>query len=337
MASPTSQDQDTLSVPATLLYRLGLPLVASTLYLYSPATALTVPFVAAPTAVLLYQRSQLPSEKKPASLETLIWAFLSAATVAPAISILAQSVLSYGAAKLFFGSQTSDYIAEFTRSGEEVRQLSSDAIETRAGMARSWPYLAYLTLFSFSMAGLPEEGIKYGILRLIERRHRRQTGQQMKAGDYLVYARAIGLGFSFFENLAFIYVAATKDTRNMLLVTAAERILYGTAAHVLTCVLTALRMARSSAARESDADKTASAANSGKNWYRAILPSMLYHGAGDALLLAACAYDGHPGWVHPETVGSFLKYAIAPVLLMAGLGMQVSREMKTLGVTWVGT
>ena len=335
----SSRPKDTLSIPANLFYRLGLPLTTSAIYFYSPATALFTPLVAGPTAILLYQRAKQPPEKRPADRETLVWTFLGAATVAPVLSMAVQGLLSYATASLVFGTRTGDYITEFTRSTDEVRSLPLDAVQKRKTMAHSWPYIAYLTFFSFGLAGLPEELCKYAILKVIERQQSRPKQQndkdkttiqaKLSAGDYIIYARAIGLGFSFCENLAFIYAAATTDTRNMLLVTAAERILYGTAAHVLTAVLTGARMARSGAGASGRGKKL--------GWFRAILPSMLYHGAGDAFLLGACAWDGHPGWVHPDTVGQFAKYLVAPVTLLVGLGLQVKGEMDTLRVTWAGT
>lgn len=332
-SSPTpTEDRDALSIPASLLYRLGLPITIGALCVYSPATALFAPIVAAPSAFLLSRRSSQPPAERPGKLETLIWTFLSAATLAPAASMLAQGVLSYGSALLVFGDKTKDYITEFSRSADDVRSLPPEIISKRRAMAHSLPYLAYLVFFSFSLAGLPEEACKYAILRYIQRQHDQPGEKRLTAREYILYATTIGLGFSFFENLGFIYAAAASDTRNMLLVTAAERILYGTAAHVLTAVLTGARMARG--AKRTDTKGSERGAPIG--WFRTILPSMLYHGAGDAALLAACALDGHPGWVHPDSLWPFLKYVIAPVTLMTGLGVQVGSELQGLGIRWFG-
>ena len=71
-----------------------------------------------------------------------------------------------------------------------------------------------------------------------------------------------------------------------------------------------------------------------RKWWQIIGPSTLYHGAGNAMLFAACAWDGHPGWVHPDTVGKYVKYVVGPVMVMTGLGIHVAREMKDLGVRW---
>lgn len=326
-ASPP-QDKDILSIPATWLYRLGLPLLTSTLYIYSPATALAVPFVAAPTVALLYQRSKAPPADRPGNLENLIWAFLGAATVAPAVCITLQSALSYGTALLMLGDRTSDYIKEFTREADDVRSLSMEMVQKRAAMAHSWRYIAYLTLFSFSMAGLPEEAMKYSILKYIEYRHSNQSNTKLTAREFMLYAATVGLGFSFVENLGFIYAAAVHDTRNMMLVTAAERILYGTTAHVFTAILTGARMAKATV-KDASGEKAS-------NWLQITMPSLLYHGAGDAALLGACAWDGHPGFVHPQTVGKFATYIVAPIVLMTGLGMQIAREVRGLGVSWFG-
>lgn len=315
------KDKDTLSLPATLLYRLGLPLTTSAIYFYSPATALFTPIVAAPTAILLYQRTRLPPSKRPGSLEHGIWTWLGAATIAPAASMIVQSVLSYGAATLIFREQRDEYITELMRAPDEVRSLPLDLISKRTSMAQSWPYLAYLTLFAFAMAGLPEELSKYSILSLLQR----YSATPLTANDYVFYARAIGLGFSFFESLAFIYVSATTESTAMMFTTAAERLLYGTAAHVLTAVLSATLMAR---------DSVAEGKHEKRSWWQIIGPSTLYHGAGNALLFAACAWDGHPGWVHPDTLGKYVKYVFGPVAVMTGLGMHVAREMRQLGVIW---
>lgn len=322
----TYPERDSLSIPATLIYRLGLPLATGTLYLYSPTTALAVPFVVAPTATLLWQRSKTPREKRPGNLETIIWTFLGAATIAPAASVIVQAGLSYGCGLLIFGERTGEYIKEMTRSADEVRSLPPDVVSKRASMARSWPYLAYLSFFSFSIAGLPEETMKYAILKYIQHRHHKQGRKiPLTSQEYMLYATTIGLGFSFLENLGFIYAAATGDTPTMLLVTAAERILYGTAAHVFTSLLTGARLARASQGPVQT-----------QRWYQIILPSTLYHGAGNAALLGACAFDGHPGFVHPQTVGTLAKYLVAPLALMTGLGAQIGREARTLGVGWFG-
>lgn len=351
MATSAPVSQDALSTPASLLHTVGLPLLTAAIYPFSPATAVFTPLAAAPTAILLYQRSRTPPEKRPAKSETLTWTWAAAATIAPPVCMAVQTLLSYASAALVFREQLGDYVTEFTQGPGEVRTLPVERIAKRASMARSWPYLLYTTVFSFFLAGLPEEVAKLAILRLIELYHGKDAKpgsrrKRLTTGDYLLYAQAIGLGYSFFEGVAFTYAgASTGESWRLIFETAVERTLYGSTAHVLTAVLTGLRLAASRGAQAS-ASSTEDEADSvrtkdqdrkgGMGWFRIILPSMLYHGGGNAIIMAACALDGHPGWVPPETWGKLATYAVGPVVLVAGLGMQVAGEMRRLGVNWMG-
>lgn len=350
MATSSDSGRDTLSTPASLLHTLGLPLLTAAIYPFSPATAVFTPLIATPTAILLYRRSNIPPQDRPATSETLTWTWAAAATVAPPVCMIVQGLLSYASAALVFRGELGDYVEEFTQCPGAVRTFAADRIAKRASMAQSWPYLLYTTIFSFALAGLPEEVAKLAILRLIEWHHYRneETGANSKAlttGDYLVYASAFGLGFSFFEGVAFMYAgASTGEGWRLIFETAVERALYGTAAHVLTAVLTGLRLAESRGAQASSSgtkkaeemrtrDRTG---RGGLEWFRIVLPSMLFHGGGNAIIMGACALDGHPGWVPPETWGKLAKYAVGPVVIVTGLGLQVAREMRRLGVNWTG-
>ena len=315
MPEPTTKSTDSLSIPAKLLYQLGFPITIGALATISPPTAAYVPFVAAPTAYLLRQRARRTRTTRPGRLETLIWSFVGASTIGPLVNIIAQGILSYGSALLIFGEQTADYVKEFTRPGRDVLLLPPEMVQKRAVMASSMKYWAYLCLFSFTLAGLPEEIMKYALLTMIRRQQ-----SDMKARDYTMYSTMIGLGYAFFENIAFIYASSQDDSARMIAVTAAERVLYGTAAHVFTAVLTGTLMAQ----RDLNGDKL--------SWWQILGPSTIYHGAGNFFLSGASASDGNVGWVHPQTGKQFLKYIALPLANLLVCALHVRANLEAIGV-----
>lgn len=182
-------------------------------------------------------------------------------------------------------------------------------------MASSTEYLAYLVVFAFTTTGLPEEVMKYLLLSMI-----RDRQQGLRAKDYTTYATMIGLGYSFFESIIFIWGSAKDDTSNMIVVTALERVLYGTAAHVLTAVLTGTLMARRDIGGEA------------LSLWRILGPSTLYHGIGNLSLALVSAWDGQVGFVHPQTGLTYLKYIAVPLVNLLACGFHVGANLRQIGV-----
>ena len=143
----------------------------------------------------------------------------------------------------------------------------------------------------------------------------------MTERDYVAYAVTAGLGFATVENLGYIYAsAAGHDSASVIAVTALERIAFGFPSHVLTAVLTAINMARRDVKKERL-----------RGW-DIIAPSTFYHGLSDFALFGACALMGHVGWVHPTTVGTYLRTIVVPVGCLVALCFHVKSSLAGIGL-----
>lgn len=99
--------------------------------------------------------------------------------------------------------------------------------------------------------------------------------------------------------------------------------------HVLGTVLVVLRTSRGRYdLQTANKQEEVSPQNEFLKLWRALAPSMLYHGTFNFLLLSFSAVEGNVGWVHP-TDAKGLAYALGGVAVVSGaLVMHVRREWK---------
>ncbi|KAK4499988.1 hypothetical protein PRZ48_008174 [Zasmidium cellare] len=278
------------NLPPTILVLLGLA---------SPLTMLlSAPVLAISIAFLRYCYLRDPTNA--AHFETLFYTLLATGTIGVAGVSTIQGTLLKPIANLLFGSQATEYFTEFTRSN--INDLSDVDKKRRKQMAWSWRYIAFLFLFTFGLAALSEEVLKYSGIVTARRFGSVETGR-----EYLQTAIAATLGFSTVENIAFLY-AGRHDSAAMLALTTVERIVLGMPGHALSGCLLALGVMRGGEV----------------GWVQLFFSPVVYHGLWDFSLFSISAANGNVGWVHPKDVGSG----------MAVLGVAVRSEMGSLGVVW---
>ena len=192
------------------------------------------------------------------------------------------------AVRLLWG--TSDlrqvYIKEVMRS--TIEGITEMDILQRRTLASSWQNWAFITLFSYVLAGFLEEGLKY-LPIAYARGQGTQEERRPRNRAYLDYAIASALRLAAAENIVSIY-GVKNEAWPRLLWTITERVAYGSFGHSLTAALTALRAIR----RDYYGEKM--------SWWSVVGPSILLHGTADFVCFAASSMQGNPGWIYPTGV-----------------------------------
>jgi RsiW-degrading membrane proteinase PrsW (M82 family) len=283
--SESPQGVNGLSLRATLLCWLALPVALATLLAVSPLTAALLPILIMPTAWLLWEWNAWDRGKS-ADLETMIWLYLINGTVGFIAVVVIESILSYGFAILLFQSQMQTYLDEWGRqetntSGTiHINDIANESI--RKDLASRWQYLLFLALTSFVTAGMVEEGLKYCSLVYI-RRYRTVVHES----EYITYAMASALGLSTLENIGFIYQACQVESASQLALTLFERVALGAPGHAMTSCLLAINVIR----RDLRGERL--------NLLEMMHLPLFLHGSFNFALLTISAANGNIGWVHP--------------------------------------
>lgn len=202
------------------VFIIGLPASFAGLIYMSPSTAALTPILLAPVAFAAYQRSRLPpAEAGDLNRAVRVWSFNAA--LGPLVAGGIQVSVTFLLMKLLFGDQARAYLKELLRSS--VAGLSPELLATRGTMARDPRYVFVQAVFSYLLAGVVEEGIKYLSLRLAliksPAKHER---------DHLTYAIAADLGIAAPENVDLTYAAIQSgESAFKVALTVFERTVFG--------------------------------------------------------------------------------------------------------------
>ncbi|KAI1376911.1 protease prsW family-domain-containing protein [Hypoxylon crocopeplum] len=276
-------NQYPLSRSTKILLWAVLPALFIAIGISSPLTAALSVFILAPTFYLLRHDRAQPAEQR-TDPETFIWTYILTGTVGTFIVIIIQSALSYLLALVLFQSSTSEYLKEVQRGEDEVANLDAETLATRQRMAGRWQYWAFMLLFAYLAAALPEEALKYyGVA------YARRRGRLAHERNYMTLGAAAALGFSTVENIGFLYAAASEGQGlGKLALTLVERVVVGSPMHVMGGLLSGLAASRRDFRGED------------LSLVQIIGLPVLIHGAWDFSLFATSALDGNVGWVHPR-------------------------------------
>ena len=273
-----------LSTSARLLCYLGPPSAILLTSLSSPQTAIFSFLTFLPTACFFQKWRSLnnTSPSRRGELEPLLWTYTLTGTIGLGACALLQLISAYLTSTLLFGS-SSDFLTELVRSS--TTELTAPQLLRRASLANSWQNWLFNLTFTFLMAGLIEESVKY--VPIMYARHRDRAKRRNRA--YLDYAVAGALGFGLVENLGFLY-ASRAESWPKLARTLVERVSVSAVGHLLVGLLTALRAVR----RDYYGDDM--------SWWGVVGPSVLLHGTFDFVALSFSALEGNVGWIHPTGV-----------------------------------
>jgi RsiW-degrading membrane proteinase PrsW (M82 family) len=187
------------------------------------------------------------------------------------------------------GDTRSEFLKEFQRSC--IGGLTAGEITRRAELAASWQNWVFNGVFTFGMAGLLEETLKY---LPIAYARRQGTDAQRKPRNraYIDYALAGALSFGVVEKIAFPYASCEKGNEAWpnLLRTVFERIVIGSTGHLLVACLTALCAIR----RDYYGEQL--------SWLDVVGSAAILHGTFDFVALACSPLEGNVGWVHPTAL-----------------------------------
>lgn len=286
----TGTSNTSLSTSARLLCYLGPPATILLTALSSPRTALLTPFAYIPTALgyQAWKRANLADPEPRAKLESLIWTYLTTGTVGMAGVIGTQIAILAATTRILFPDRTTRkaFMNEFARA--TIQGLSSEEMAARVAFSSSWQNWVLNVVVSFGVAAITEELLKLSPLLYFKRKEKRD-GQVLGRRAYLEYAVATALSFGLNEGIGFLAVAceSANETGWLLARTVAERLIAGTAAHLLYATLTGLRATR----------KVVYEAR--MSWWRVIAPSVFFHGLGNTFVFSLSTLEGNVGWVHP--------------------------------------
>ena len=234
--------------------------------------------------------------------------------------VLAQAAVGYAASTALFGNGEirDSFLKEAMRSS--INGLTADELSRRAELAYSWKNLAFNALFSFGVAGVFEETLKY--LPILYARHRENTKEKKRRnGAYLDYVLAGSLSFTIVESIGFLYASVEhgQESWPKLALTIFERIGIGSTGHLLVAALTALRAIR----RDYYGDKM--------SWWGVVGPAMLLHGLFDFGAFSFSASDGNVGFIHPTAPRKIATMLSLAVGMQCISGWLVRREYKIIG------
>lgn len=275
-------------------------------------TALSLPVVALPTAILLRWRSNSPQAARP-DLKPLAWTYILSGTVGVAAVSIVQTLIGYVFGIIIFGSTFDEYMEEFGR--KNVATITENERRRRAEMAWTWQYFTMILIFAFILAGSLEEIVKYVAITI-----NRGRGGKLKPIEYIGFALASSLGFSTIENIGFVYVSTEAESVGMIAVTLIERLVLGSTGHCLMAALTACNMIASDV---HGACMTP---------WQILYPAILYHGMFDFAIFGISALDGNVGWIHPTKASSVLLLFVLAVSMLVTLATHVRGRLTH--ITW---
>lgn len=286
-AANTAASNASLSVTARLSMVLAPCLVSCWLYMTSAKAALLSPFVFLPTYGMYYVWA-LANRARPehhGQLETMVWIYFSVSIIGTTLLGLTQLLAYLLLVSVVMGDRASEYWTEFLRG--TVEGMLPEERAKRANLAFTWQNWLLTILFSFVMAGGFEETLKYLPVAYAKRSER--VSEKKHRNIYLDYALAGSLGIATVECIGFLHDTYANGIQSMLelIVTLAQRLVAGTAGHLSTAILTALRATRSNFYGPQQSSL----------WI--IIPSVIIHGIGVMTVFVSCTLDGHVGWVHP--------------------------------------
>jgi hypothetical protein len=224
---------------------------------------------------------------------TLVSTFIFTGTVGMAMAISLQGIVAYLAAWLLFGSEYKAYMAEFAKGENDID--GAEHIAKRFEMSRSWRYRVFLLCFAFVMAGLLEEGMKYGAIV-----GARRYGRVVNEHDYIAVGITSALGFAVVELIGFVYAAhKQKETLTRFVMTILERIIFGLPTHAMMTTLVAINVIRRDVRHEP------------MTLWQVLQEPVLYHGCTNTVLVGFSAYNGNVGWIHPRGLTMYIMLALA--------------------------
>lgn len=249
----------------------------------------------------------------------MIWTYAATGTVGLAAAGVLQLAACFAASTLLFGTgQTrSDFLKELQRS--TIDGLTADDLARRVQLAASWQNWVFNSAFTFGMAGLIEETLKYLPIAYARRRGSPEQRQRRNRA-YIDYALAGALSFGVVENIGFLYASCEKgrEAWPRLLLTLFERMVVGSLGHLLVASLTALRAIR----RDYYGDQL--------SWWGVVGPSVLWHGSFNFVAMAFSALEGNVGWIHPTGVWNTTAMLGLATGVVTTAAWQVRREWKAL-------
>lgn len=310
---------------ARAVYWIGPPVAVLLTLVQSPPTAALLPVIGLPTIYAVRKYKALPL-KIQSNFETCFWIYTFSSTPGMVAAIAGQSTLFYGFFYQFYGSETMAFLKEFgARSSDGV---PAAVIAARAAAAWSWRNVVQRAWFTYIIAGVWEEGVKY-LPAAYALRRTPASDLQTRRHTVLQYAIASGLGFGTMELFLFVFGAAVEGDRfPALLLAVIERLVVGSPSHVLLTSLFGLRMLRYEA--EAKDDQKSSTLGKVVTFFKALAPSMFYHGSSNFALMSISAMNGNVGWVHPTDTKSLVTLAGLIGGLMGMLAWHVRREWRLL-------
>ena len=220
----------------------------------------------------------------------MIWTYVAVGTVGLATAMSVQMVICSAVSRILFrsGEMREYYWSEFQRSS--IDGLTAGELTRRAELAFSWQNWVFGTIFTYLVAGLVEETLKYLPIAYARRRGTAEQRQQRNRA-YVDYAMAGALSFGMLESIGFLYAACEQghETGARLAFTLAERIV-GSIGHLLVASITALRATR----RDYYGDQM--------SWWAVVGPAVILHGTSDFVAMTASALEENVGWIHPTGV-----------------------------------
>ncbi|KIW95050.1 uncharacterized protein Z519_03631 [Cladophialophora bantiana CBS 173.52] len=253
----------------------------------------------------------------------LVWTYFLTGTVGIAVAMLVQSILAYLLAFLCFNGHTNatTYLAETMKT--EHDDIKDEAHRRRRlEMSRRPGYWVFMLFFSFVVAGLVEEVVKYiattTMLGLLAQRSPSSHGSRIgSARDHIAIAVSAGLGFATVENIAFFAAARRRKPSGdaapaapnesqkaamFALLTAVERVLLGIPGHAMTAALIGVNMLvrNHQQHRLGHGHDFSGASSMMTSAWLVVRDSVLFHGCSNFVLFAVSAAEGNVGWVHPR-------------------------------------
>lgn len=309
-----------LSRSARLACYLGPPSAILLTAIASPRTALLAPLAFLPTA-WFYHRWRRSNKLNPArrgALEPMVWIYASCGTLGLAAVAVVQTIAGYATTFLLFGPSQSreDFVTEALRS--TVDDLTPSQLARRAQLASTWQNWVFMLLFSFLMAGLLEESLKY--LPIAYARRQPPSRKRHPRNSYLDYTLAGALSFGVVEGIGSLHAAVEQGHESWarLLLTLFERVVLGSTGHVLVALLTALRAIR----RDAYGDRL--------GWWGVVGPAVLWHGTYDFFAFSFSALEGNVGWIHPTGVWRVAAMVSGAFAMVATVGWRVRSEWRAL-------
>ncbi|OQV10550.1 hypothetical protein CLAIMM_14531 [Cladophialophora immunda] len=312
--------------------RVKLPILVGLLLTCSPT-------------IFLYSLESCRDHQQRTDLSILIRTYILTGTVGMTVAMLVQSVLAYLLALLCFNGHANAtlYLAETMKAEHDIKDEAHR--KRRREMSRRHAYWVFMLLFSFVVAGLVEEWIKYIIITAmvgLAQRSSHGRGSIKTERDYVAVAVSAALGFATVENIAFLYAAARRrkvssgdddttlkegrEDAMFTLLTAVERVALGIPGHAMTAALIGVNLLIR------DHRHLEHAATNSMSAWLILRDSALFHGCFNFVLFAASALEGNVGWVHPWRVRTVCLVLALAVGLQATLALVLRTRLRQVGM-----